>query len=271
LNVPQIFLCHSSTDKQIVRQLYGRLLADGFRPWLDAEDLIPGQDWEHEIEKAITNSDIVIVCLSRESTGKTGYVQKEIRLALDAADRRPEGSIFLIPSRLEPCNLPERLRRWQCVNLYENDGYHKLRRAVVAAESSPEDESLEPTARKFAALSQQEAVTATVRFDGLYIGSEQGYFQYIRFFPDGKVCTASSTGNVRQVAEWLRPDGGEYAAEGEYVIYGPRISFRSKSSFGTVEYRGTINSDSTELRLYSQSFINGYESFKVFRFESIDE
>jgi hypothetical protein len=42
----RIFLCHSSGDKIAVRKLYHRLRADGFNPWLDEEDLIPGQDWD---------------------------------------------------------------------------------------------------------------------------------------------------------------------------------------------------------------------------------
>jgi hypothetical protein len=159
VDAKRVFLCHSSADKSVVRQLYGRLLADGFRPWLDAEDLIPGQDWDYEIRKAIRTSDIILVCLSEESVGRTGYVQKEIRMALDAADKRPEGSIFVIPACLEPCILPERLNRWHRVDLYTDDGYRKLRRAI---ESVQHDSDISE--------SYAGGVTdlASPRFDGLY-------------------------------------------------------------------------------------------------------
>lgn len=41
----RVFLCHASTDKPIVRELYGQLLAEGWiDPWLDEEKLFPGQD-----------------------------------------------------------------------------------------------------------------------------------------------------------------------------------------------------------------------------------
>ena len=43
-----------------------------------------------EIAKAVKNSDAVVVCLSMKSTNKTGFIQKEIRYALDTADRQPE-------------------------------------------------------------------------------------------------------------------------------------------------------------------------------------
>jgi hypothetical protein len=37
------FLCHSSGDKEAVRNLYKRLRTDGFAAWLDEEDLLPAK------------------------------------------------------------------------------------------------------------------------------------------------------------------------------------------------------------------------------------
>jgi proteasome lid subunit RPN8/RPN11 len=122
----RIFLCHSSGDKQAVHDLYKRLRSDGFDPWLDEENLLPGQDWNHEIISAVRNSDVVLVCLSEKAIGKAGYVQKEIKYALDVADEQPEGAMFLIPVKLEECNVPQRLSRWQWVNFFEHQGYRRL-------------------------------------------------------------------------------------------------------------------------------------------------
>ncbi len=103
----KIFLCHSKDDKPKIRKLYNRLIADNFEVWLDEVKLIPGQDWDFEIKKAVRNSDTVIVCLSNSSITKEGYIQKEIRFALDVAEEKPEGTIFLIPARLEDCSVPD--------------------------------------------------------------------------------------------------------------------------------------------------------------------
>jgi len=127
--VLQIFLCHASEDKEAVRTLYRKLLEPGFAPWLDEEKLLPGQDWDAEITKAIRASDVVLVCLSQRSE-KRGYMQKEIVRALDVADEQPEGTIFLIPVRLEDCSVPERLRRWQWVNLFQDDGFERLQASL---------------------------------------------------------------------------------------------------------------------------------------------
>jgi hypothetical protein len=128
----RVFLCHASEDKPAVRTLYQRLKAAGFRPWLDEEDLIPGQDWDREIRRAVRAAQVVLVCLSTRSE-KRGYVQKEIRRALDVADEQPEGTIFLIPVRLEECAVPERLRTWHWVDLHSENGYSKLEVALESA------------------------------------------------------------------------------------------------------------------------------------------
>ncbi|HEV3037832.1 MAG TPA: toll/interleukin-1 receptor domain-containing protein [Candidatus Angelobacter sp.] len=131
-----VFLCHSWDDKAAVRDLCQRLLDDGFHPWLDEREILPGQDWDHETLKALRNSDAVIVCLSRHSVTKPGYAQKEIKRALDLADEQPLGSIFLIPLRLEPCDVPDHLSKWQYVDYFEQAGYEKLKRALEIRHSS---------------------------------------------------------------------------------------------------------------------------------------
>lgn len=126
----KIFLCHASEDKVPVRKLYKRLTKDNFDVWFDEEKLLPGQQWDLEIKKAVRESDIIIICLSKNSINKEGYIQKEIRAALDVADEKPDGAIFLIPARLEDCNVPSRLSMWQWVDIYQEREYEKLLRSL---------------------------------------------------------------------------------------------------------------------------------------------
>lgn len=125
-----VFLSHASDDKPAIRQLYQRLIEKGFDVWLDEKKLIPGQVWNIEIQKAVQNSDAIIICLTRHSITKEGYVQKEIRAAIDKAKEKPEGTIFLIPARLEECEIPFRLKKYQYVDLYAPDGFSKLVQAL---------------------------------------------------------------------------------------------------------------------------------------------
>jgi WD40 repeat protein len=139
------FLCHSSEDKEQVRNLYHRLVGDGFSCWFDAENLIPGQDWDREIRKALRRCRYVLACLSEGSVSKAGYVQKELRRALDLVDEQPDGSIFLIPLRLEACEVPDRLQRLHWVDLYEPNGYQRLVHALRSGlAGNPGDHTASP-------------------------------------------------------------------------------------------------------------------------------
>jgi hypothetical protein len=122
----RVFLLHARQDEKLVRRLYKRLLKEGADVWLDQKKLQPGQDWVLEIHRAIHSSDVVLACLSRQFNRQGGFRHKELQIALEKANLFPEGWTFLIPVRLETCDLPESLRRWQCVDLFERNGYKKL-------------------------------------------------------------------------------------------------------------------------------------------------
>jgi hypothetical protein len=133
----RIFLLYARQDEESVRRLYWRLSREGAGVWWDQEKLRPGQDWAFEIHKAIHRSDVVVACLSKRFNKQGGYRHEELRIALEKAASRPEGEMFIIPARLERCDLPEPLRRWQCVDLFEADGYEKLIRALKEWTAAP--------------------------------------------------------------------------------------------------------------------------------------
>ena len=115
----RVFLCHASQDKPVVRDLYQKLAAEPWiDPWLDEERLLPGQDWNLEIEKAVEASDAVIVCVSSRSIAKEGYLQKELRKVLDIALEKLEGAIFVLPVKLDDCELPRQLKDRQALDYF---------------------------------------------------------------------------------------------------------------------------------------------------------
>jgi hypothetical protein len=131
----RVFLCHASDDKDAVRALHCRLQNDGVDPWLDEEELLPGQDWESEISRAIRQSDVFVICLSATSIGKRGFLQREIRVARRVAEEMPSGTIFIVPARLDECAVPEDLRHLQWVDLFRPKGYETLLRGLKVARS----------------------------------------------------------------------------------------------------------------------------------------
>jgi len=122
----KVFLCHSHADRAAVHALYSRLKNDGVDAWLDKEKLLAGQNWEHEIRRAILTSDVVIACLSQGFNKQEGFRHEELKIALEKANLIPEDETFIIPVRLEECDMPESLRHLHRVDLFETGGYKKL-------------------------------------------------------------------------------------------------------------------------------------------------
>jgi Ca-activated chloride channel family protein len=148
----QIFLCYARPDQEKVIELYQKLSNAGLNPWMDIKNILPGELWESTIQKAIRASDFFLACLSRNSVNRRGQIQKEISEALNIWNEKLESDIYLIPVRLEECEVPERLRSFQWVDLFMGDGFTQLMKALQAgierrmqAESFSHHEGLSPT------------------------------------------------------------------------------------------------------------------------------
>lgn len=131
---PRIFIAYVQEDLDAAKKLYRALEAAGYRPWMDKESLLPGQNWPRSIDRAIEVSDFFVPCFSRKSVLKRGVFHSELRYALDCASRLPLDDIFIIPIRLDRCAPPERIvRSIHHVDLFEDDweaGFAQLRRTI---------------------------------------------------------------------------------------------------------------------------------------------
>jgi len=125
-----VFISYTHADQNAARQLNFELRSRGFTTWLDKVNLLPGQDWNSAIRSAIKSADLVLVLISKQSTEKRGYFQKEIALALDTLSEVPEQSIYLVPVLLEECPIPERLSHLHAVEWASANGLQKLVDAI---------------------------------------------------------------------------------------------------------------------------------------------
>jgi len=132
-DTPSVFISYARDDEVVVRQLYQSLTDAGFRAWLDKENLLGGEHWTTVIEEQIENSDFVLVCLSHQSVAKKGYVQKEMRKTLEVVELQPEGKVYLIPVRLDACEIPRSMSRFNCIDLFEQTGFARLEQSIRQA------------------------------------------------------------------------------------------------------------------------------------------
>ncbi|MBD3338167.1 MAG: TIR domain-containing protein [Candidatus Lokiarchaeota archaeon] len=112
----KVFISYAREDLPTVRNIYSSLKAAGYDPWLDIEDVLPGQDWMREIRKEIEVADAVLFILSKNSISKEGYVQKELKIVLDRVQEMSDEQAFLIPVRIDHVEPPTSLRRFQWLN-----------------------------------------------------------------------------------------------------------------------------------------------------------
>ncbi len=134
--VAQVFIAYAAEDFLLASRLCEALQAAGCSPWLDKEKLLAGQNWPRAIERAIEVSDVFVACFSRRSVAKRGMFQQELRHAIECARRRPLDDPFVMPVRLEDCEVPRPIaNHLQYVDLFPDweKGVRRLARAIRKA------------------------------------------------------------------------------------------------------------------------------------------
>ncbi len=114
-----IFISYAREDSNIANRIYDDLNKAGVNPWLDTKNILPGQNWQRVTIKALKESDYVLILLSSDSLSKKGFVQKEIKVALDVLDEFPVDDIFILPVRIDNCiPIDDKLNSLQMVDLF---------------------------------------------------------------------------------------------------------------------------------------------------------
>src|SRR6266571_7382599 len=127
----KMFLSYAREDSSEVEKLYYHLRRAGFQPWLDIKDILAGEKWERSIWRAVRAADFFLACLTNRSVNKRGFLQKELKQALNIWQEKLQDDIYLIPCRLEECEVPEDLREFHWVDLFKPDGWERLLKAIA--------------------------------------------------------------------------------------------------------------------------------------------
>lgn len=125
-----VFLSYAREDAKRVRSIARHLKTNGFEPWLDVERILPGEKWETKIFDALADADFIVLCLSNRSMSKRGFLQREIRTAVTALEEMLDHDIYLIPVRLDECDIPAKLSDIQWVDLFQPNGLNMLMSAL---------------------------------------------------------------------------------------------------------------------------------------------
>jgi phosphate/sulfate permease len=121
----RVFLIYAREDLDAARKIATVLRENGFRPWLDVDEISPGEFWQKSIMDALERSAAALVLVSRNLT-KEGFVQKEIKAALDRLQEQEAGVSPIIPVRLDATTVPNELSRIQWVDFFTKGGKESL-------------------------------------------------------------------------------------------------------------------------------------------------
>lgn len=98
-----VFISYAREDRVFASQISAKLDDAGIEHWIDTKSIAAGQDWKREISIGLRSARYIVLLISGNSVSKRGYVQREIKEALEYLKEVPTGDVFIIPVRLEPC------------------------------------------------------------------------------------------------------------------------------------------------------------------------
>lgn len=126
----KVFISYATEDYKYANNLHQFLLQNGYKPWMDKQDILPGQNWDFQIQQALRKADFIILLLSAHSVGKRGYVQREFNQAIIYCEEKLDSDIYIIPIKIDECEIPPKLRKFQWVEYTSENAMLQILNAI---------------------------------------------------------------------------------------------------------------------------------------------
>lgn len=127
-----VFIIYARDDLEIARKLAHLMKEAGLSPWLDVDELVPGQVWKKAVLKALEESSVAVILVSK-SIEKNGFVREEMNAAMKLLQSRDANVVPIVPVRIDDSAVPELLAQIQWVDLQEKGAEEKLLRGLAHA------------------------------------------------------------------------------------------------------------------------------------------
>lgn len=113
-----VFISYSRRDRQFVRTLHERLVADQRDVWVDWEDIPPSAEWLNEIERAIEASDTFVFVISPTSVA-SATCRRECEYAFESRKR----IVPVVLHEADEQSVPEPLRKLNWLFFRDSDAF----------------------------------------------------------------------------------------------------------------------------------------------------
>ena len=115
-----VFLCHNSNDKPLVKDIGNKLKEKGISPWLDEWELRPGLPWQRILEEQIEKIRSVAIFVGKNNIGPWQNMEIEAFLREFVKRKCPVIPVIL-PGCQSPPELPVFLRGMTWVDFRKNE------------------------------------------------------------------------------------------------------------------------------------------------------
>lgn len=130
----KVFISYAREDRDKALHYYDLFAKERVSPWIDVKHLLPGQSWEAEIDRALSDAHVVVLLLSKRSVTKRSFVQREANDAIARLRYKQPTDIYVIPLLLEPCDVPDFIAgKLQYVDLNVDGAWDQVRAAIRIA------------------------------------------------------------------------------------------------------------------------------------------
>ncbi|MHB8744405.1 MAG: toll/interleukin-1 receptor domain-containing protein [Sulfuricaulis sp.] len=127
-----VFIVYARDDLEVARRLAHRMKDVGLSPWLDVDELVPGQVWKKTVLKALEESSVAVILVSKNHE-KGGFVREEMNAAMKLLQSNEANVVPIVPVRIDDSPVPEQLAQIQWVDLREDGAEEKLFRGLARA------------------------------------------------------------------------------------------------------------------------------------------
>ena len=125
----RIFLSFAATDHPRVMPLSNWLLEQGFE--LSTGDDVTSDKSREQLD-LIQKANFFLACLTQDSLDEHGKIEKKIKRELNLLWKGTDNEAFVIPVRLEACEIPETLQAFQHVDVFQSEDFPALLDQLLA-------------------------------------------------------------------------------------------------------------------------------------------
>lgn len=120
----QVFLMYSAQEKEKVGHVASELIAKGFDVWFDANNILPGQIVEKQINSALESSAAIVLFISNAEIDS--HIKKELEVYLRRVNVKDESFIPVVPVIIGEVTPPEMFKNVMCVNYDDKELMNKI-------------------------------------------------------------------------------------------------------------------------------------------------